>query len=95
MALKVPLDHLRDLLRWLRFLTTGRAPRIRRAYFRPSPMSDLDGRLMRYVNQVVTVRYVKGSGLDRGIAGQRLFQLTTRGAMPKFVRRERDFDFLD
>ena len=89
------MDHLRDLLFWLRFLTTGRERRVRRAYFRPSPMSDFDGRLMRCINQVVTVRYVGWGGLDSRIAGQRLVQMTTCEPTATFVRPERDFDFLD
>jgi hypothetical protein len=83
-------------MRWLRFWTDREEFRPRRAYFRPTDRSELDVALVPLIDRLVTVRFVKVAGADSPFGGQRLYDVVEQGTSgPKFVRPERDFDFLE
>ena len=83
-------------MHWFRLWTHPQQYRRRRAYFRPSATSDLDAALVPLIDSIVTVRFAEIAGTDSRLAGQRLYCIVGRGAFARrFVRPERDFDFLE
>ena len=78
---------------WLRFLSGSPQHRWRRAYFRRPQTSDLEAPLRSVVDHIVTVRFIGIGRADSPFAGERLYRGGTGAS--KFIRPERDFDFLD
>ncbi|HJZ76246.1 MAG TPA: hypothetical protein VKE51_31135 [Vicinamibacterales bacterium] len=81
-------------LQWLQAWTGHSEYRRRRAIFRPSDVRALDPRLAPFVEQAVTVRFVRATDPRAAGAAERYYRIISRGA-PRLLRPERDFDFLE
>ena len=81
-------------LHWLQAWTGRSEYRRRRAIFRPADAATLDPRLVPFIQQAVSVRFVRAGDSRTSSPAERLYRIVNRGA-PRLLRPERDFDFLE